>query len=141
GIRTVVDDVVTLDDGELMTFRVVDGSAYVLEWDREATYTVTLYDLANGDAVRSTLVELDWDGVSETFTTGSFEVDPDGSFYVVDPLMRRRALHAVAPDGSVGWTASIPEGAHPPGALLDLYGTVRWTVDDRTVVGVQEAGE
>lgn len=141
GIRTVVDDVVTLDDGELMTFRVVDGSAYVLEWDREATYTVTRYDLANGDAVRRTLVELDWDGVSETFTTGSFEVDPDGSFYLVDTLMRRRDLHKVAPDGSVAWTVSIPEGAHTTGALLDLYGTVRWTVDDRTVVGVQEAGE
>ncbi len=90
GIRTVVDDVVTLDDGELMTFRVVDGSAYVLEWDREATYTVTRYDLANGDAVRRTLVELDWDGVSETFTTGSFEVDPDGK------LLPRRHAHASA---------------------------------------------
>src|SRR5690606_36779743 len=59
GIRTVVDDVVTLDDGDLVTFRVLDGAAYVLEWDREATYTVTRYDLATGDVEATTPVALD----------------------------------------------------------------------------------
>ncbi|WP_251150465.1 hypothetical protein [Cellulosimicrobium sp. Marseille-Q4280] len=141
GVRTVVDDVVTLDDGELVTFRVLDGSAYVLEWDREATYTVSRYVLATGDLVATTPVELDWDGASETFTTGSFEVDPDGSVYLLDTLMHRRDLLKVAPDGSTTWSAAIPEGEHTAGDLLDLYGTVRWTVDGRTVVGVQEAGE
>lgn len=141
GIRTVVDDVVTLEDGELVTFRVLDGSAYVLEWDREATYTVTRYDLASGDDVATTPVELDWDGASETFSTDSFEVDADGSVYVLDTLMHRRDLLKVAPDGTTTWSASIPEGEHTAGDLLDLYGTVRWTVDGATVVGVQEAGE
>ncbi|MCO7274160.1 hypothetical protein [Cellulosimicrobium cellulans] len=141
GIRTVVDDVVTLDDGELVTFRVLDGAAYVLEWDREATYTVTRYDLATGDAEATTPVELDWDGASETFRTDSFEVDADGSVYLLDTLMHRRDLLKVAPDGTTTWSTTIPEGEHTAGDLLDLYGTVRWTDGGRTVVGVQEAGE
>lgn len=141
GIRTVVDDVVTLDDGELVTFRVLDGAAYVLEWDREASYTVTRYDLATGDAEATTPVELDWDGASETFRTDSFEVDADGSVYLLDTLMHRRDLLKVAPDGTTTWSTTIPEGEHTAGDLLDLYGTVRWTDGGRTVVGVQEAGE
>lgn len=141
GIRTVVDDVVTLDDGELVTFRVLDGAAYVLEWDREATYTVTRYDLATGDVAATTPVELEWDGASETFRTDSFEVDPDGSVYLLDTLMHRRDLLKVAPDGTTTWSTTIPEGEHTAGDLLDLYGTVRWTGDGGTVVGVQEAGE
>ncbi|NDO90619.1 hypothetical protein [Cellulosimicrobium composti] len=140
GIRTVVDDVVTLDDGDLVTFRVLDGAAYVLEWDREATYTVTRYDLATGDVEATTPVALDRDAASETFRTDSFEVDADGSVYLLDTLERRRDLVKVAPDGSRTWTATLPEGERTTGDLLDLYGTVRWTVDGRTVVGVQEAG-
>jgi len=141
GVRTVVDDVVTLDDGALVTFRVLDGSAYVLEWDREATYTVTRYDLASGDVTATTPMELDWDGASETFSTDSFEVDAEGSVYLLDTLMHRRDLLKVAPDGTTTWSATIPEGEHTTGDLLDLYGTVRWAVDGRTVVGVQEAGD
>jgi hypothetical protein len=141
GVRAVVDDVVTLDDGEVLTFRVVDGSAYVLEWDREATYTVTRYDLASGDVRATTPVELDWDGASETFSTDTFEVAPDGDVFLLDTLMHRRDVLRVAPDGSTVWSTTIPENEHTAGELLDLYGTVRWQTGSGEVVGVQEAGE
>src|SRR5690606_23643366 len=140
GIRTVVDDVVTLDDGDLVTFRVLDGAAYVLEWDREATYTVTRYDLATGDVEATTPVALDRDAASETFRTDSFEVDADGSVYLLDTLERRRDLVKVAPDGSRTWTATIPEGERTAGDVRARYGAVRGAGDGRPGPGGRVAG-
>lgn len=140
GLRRVADDVATVEDGVVLTLRVLDGRAYVLEWDRGSTYTVTAYDLASGDRVRTTDVELAWAGDTETFSTDSFEVDPDGSFYLLDTLEQRRDLVKVAPDGERVWTTALPAGDQTEGGLLDLYGTVRWEDGGRTVVGVQESG-
>lgn len=138
GLRSVVDNVVTVGDGSVLTFKVRDSSAYVLEWDRKATYTITRYDLASGKVTATIKVALDWDGSSETFSIDQFEVDRDGNIYLLDTLQQRRNLLKLAPDGSRVWSISIPESEFTEGRLQDLYQMALWDTDGQTVIGVQE---
>ncbi|MCK9794843.1 hypothetical protein M1843_13915 [Isoptericola sp. 4D.3] len=138
GVRTVADDVLP-GTGELISARVSDGTAYVVS-RADATYTVARYALDDGRAEGETVVELDWDGRSETFGTSSFEVGEDGSVYLLDTLMGRRDLVKVAPDGTETWRTTLPEGPQTTGAVLDLEGTVVWEDSGRgEVVGVVDA--
>ena len=139
GVRTVVDDVLP-GTGELISARVSGGTAYVVS-RVDATYTVSRFALDSGRPEGETVVELDWDGASETFGTSSFEVAADGSVYLLDTLMGRRDLVKVAPDGTETWRATLPEGPQTTGAVLDLEGTVEWDDAGRgEVVGVADAG-
>ncbi|PRZ06423.1 hypothetical protein BCE75_106137 [Isoptericola sp. CG 20/1183] len=140
GWRTVVDDVLPAA-GELVTLRVHRGTAFVLSRD-EATYTVARYDVDDGSPQGETVVELRWDPAHELFGVSSFEVDDDGAVYLVDPLMGRRDLLKIAPDGSERWRVPLPAGDQSTGAVTDLAGsTVAWDdPDDGRVVGVGDAG-
>lgn len=138
GVRTVVDDVVTVPGTEPVTFRVAGGSAFVLE-RQDATYTVTRYDLRTGERSAATTIELAAAEGAETFSTDFVEVDEDGAVYLLDTLAGRRDLLKVAPDGEVVWRTTIPAGPATSGSLLDLYGLVRWP--DAQEAGGEEAGE
>ncbi|MFP3714956.1 hypothetical protein [Puerhibacterium sp. TATVAM-FAB25] len=141
GVRTVVDDVVTVPGTEPVTFRLAGGGAFVLERE-DATYTVSRYDLRTGERTATTAIELAADEGTETFSTDFLEVDDDGAAYLLDTLAGRRDLLKVAPDGAVVWRTAIPAGPATTGDLLDLYGLVRWpdAAGGGEVVGVQEGG-
>ncbi len=139
GVRTVVDDVLTMSDAEPVTFRVAAGSAFVLE-RVDATYTMTRYDLGSGDRTATTTIELEADADTELFGTDHVEVDEDGHVYLLDTLGGRRDLLKVAPDGEIVWRATLPPGPQTTGAVLDLYGLVRWAdADGAEIVGVQDS--
>lgn len=139
GVRTVVEDV-RPETGEVLAARVGGGSAYILS-RADATYTVARYSLDDGKRQGETVVELAWDGSSETFGTDSFEVDDDGSVYLLDTLMGRRDLIKVAADGGETWRVTLPEGPQTTGSVVDLYGTFTWgDTEHGEVVGVVDAG-
>ncbi len=139
GVRTVVDDVVTAPESELVTFRVAAGSAFVLE-HQDATYTVTRYSLDSGEATATTTVALERTADTEIFSTSHFEVDDAGAVYLLDTLAGRRDLLKIAPDGAVVWRTTLPQGPQTTGGVLDLLGVVRWAdADGGEVVGVQDA--
>ena len=138
GVSTVVEDV-RPQTGGVLTARVSGGSAYVLS-RVEATYTVARYALDDGAPQGETVVELAWDGTSETFGTDSFEVGADGSVYLLDTLMGRRDLIKVSPDGDESWRVALPEGPQSTGSVVDLYGTFVWDdAEHGEVVGVIDA--
>ncbi|MBD7999340.1 hypothetical protein [Oerskovia gallyi] len=139
GRRDVVDDVATLTDGTVLSMRVRDGLAYVLEWDRSSAYRVTRYDVATGEAKGTTDFELQLDEGNEAFSPEQFEVDADGGIYFLDTLMQRRDLVRFEPDGTRSWTTHLPEGDQTEGGVLDLYGMAMWDdLDGRPVIGVHE---
>lgn len=141
-LREAVPDVRTVDGSRVRSFHVVDGRAYVLEFDHESTYTVTSYDVESGRAGSSVTVPLEWEPPSESFSTDDFQVDQDGSVYLLDTLEGRRNLVKVGPDGTVAWTTRIPTSEHTTGSVLDLFGLVRWEdLDGDDVVGVHEGDE
>ncbi|MHA7133382.1 galactose-binding domain-containing protein [Oerskovia turbata] len=141
GRRDVVDDVATMADGTVLSLRVRDGVAYVLEWDRSSAYRVTRYDTATGDVEGTTDFELRLDEGNEAFSPEQFEVDADGGIYFLDTLMQRRDLVRFEPDGTRSWTTRLPEGDQTEGGVLDLYGMGLWDdVDGKTVIGVHETG-
>lgn len=139
GRRDVVDEVATLTDGTVLSLRVRDGLAYVLEWDRSSAYRVTRYDVATGDVEGTTDFELQLDEGSEAFSPEQFEVDAEGGVYFLDTLMQRRDLVRFELDGTRSWTTHLPEGDQTEGGVLDLFGMALWDdLDGRPVVGVHE---
>jgi hypothetical protein len=138
-LRTVVPDVQTLEGSRIQSFRVRDGVAYVMEFDGRASYVVTGYDLATGGTRTSVTVPLAWEPGSESFSTDHFEVDEDGSIYLLDTLEGRRDLIKVRHDGDLAWRTALPRGPQTRGSVIDLYGLARWSgLRDEPVIGVHE---
>ena len=137
--RVVVDDV-SPATGSLVDLRVADDQAYVLSRE-DASYTVTAYGLDDGGTHGTQRIDLEWDGSSETFDVGGFEVDEAGAIYLLDTLMGRRDLLKVGSDGEEIWRVPLPPGPQTTGSVIDLYGTARWQDPEHgTVVGVGDAG-